>query len=81
MAATVSMARLRCTREARANSSNTRPGRGNLTRRHSNPKYDVKHYKLTIVMDATHVPRLIDRLSAMNYHTVLSLHMRSVTPE
>ncbi len=48
-------------------------GASNLTRRISNERYDVLHYRLAVVMPTSYLDELIRNLAERNYHTILSV--------
>ena len=50
----------------------------NLTERVSCRAYDVKHYSFTVIMVPRFLPRLLKKLMARNYHTVLDFSMEEV---
>lgn len=52
-----------------------------LTRRVSNPRYDVKHYSFTVIMDNRYVPLLGKHLMARNFHTILASTFEEVEPD
>jgi len=49
-----------------------------LTMRVTEPEYDLVRYRLRVVMPARHLPKLQEKLLALNYHTILSVSMLEV---
>ncbi|HUT00897.1 MAG TPA: hypothetical protein VM031_00470 [Phycisphaerae bacterium] len=54
---------------------------GSFTQRFSTADYGVVPYRFTVVMPPRHVGKLLERLMARNYHTVVNVAMAQVSPD
>jgi hypothetical protein len=51
-----------------------------FTGRYSNPVYDVRHVQVSLVVETARLPRVVDRLSAQNFVTIIDLVLSEVDP-
>ncbi|MCZ6611548.1 MAG: hypothetical protein O6941_02845 [Planctomycetota bacterium] len=49
-----------------------------FTGRTSNPLYDVRHVQLTIVVDSSRIPEVLDALVRYNFMTIINTQLKSV---
>jgi hypothetical protein len=51
-----------------------------FTGRYSNPVYDVRHVQVSLVVETARLPRVLDRISAQNFVTIIDLVLSEVDP-
>ena len=61
-----------------ASASVTAGAATNLTARATEPRYEVKHYRLTVILNSQDLPKLLTKLLSRNYHTILDVAFDAV---